>query len=771
MAGAPVALPEGFVLDSAPARPQPPALPPGFELDGGDSGIPADFKGLVVPVTPRSKPKPRPPAAPQKDFAGVDPGTVVPGVQTADEGQAQPGDTPGPQPSTAEALGRGALAGATMNWSDELAGLNAASGMKGADTSMGLVPLAVGAGKMIRAKTYEGGGDSDTLRTIAGAMSGGMTPEEYLPPPGQKGPDLSTPEDQAALEAYQAGLYKERGANEAARAAHPGAFITGEIGASIASAPFLPAMAPLKVAKGAGLINRAAKGVANAATAGAGYGAIAGAGGADEGDRLEGARKGAEMGAVLAPALTAGLRTVGATAGAIGKRATALTNPGKIGDRALAQAVERDAIDLPAAANQIEAANAQGQPLTLADIGGKNVKGIVGTASRTPGRAAEETRAFLDTRQGGSETGTAPGQGERIEKGLTDFVGADAGTLATAKRITSTREAKAGPLYAAARRAVIPDNAIPVDLLRRLKAAGALGAAIKKAQIEGKPFEINRVEAWDRMKRALDDRIGAFKRKGAKDDARIYTALKRELTDAVDAAVPVYAAARKVFAGHSEFADALEAGRSAFRPSTSVEELAADFHALTPGEQELFRLGAVNALKDRLGDIADTADKARFLANPKTRRKFEIIAPDEASKEALLRHLRQERAMFDTRAKTLGNSATPERLTHDAETIGQITEASHAVSGWKSALIYVARQTARLDPAKRGAVMMAIRDIALNPNAETVRAFAERISRTEMKDGTRQRIVAAVVKALPRALITDAAGRRGDRTDRLSISQ
>ena len=65
-------------------------------------------------------------------------------------------------------------------------------------------------------------------------------------------------------------------------------------------------------------------------------------------------------------------------------------------------------------------------------------------------------------------------------------------------------------------------------------------------------------------------------------------------------------------------------------------------------------------------------------------------------------------------------------------------------------LATVARHLAKADPATREAVLAAVRDLALEPSGDTVRAFAERVSTARLNGGARRSVIGAVMNALPR---------------------
>lgn len=104
---------------------------------------------------------------------------------------------------------------------------------------------------------------------------------------------------------YEAELKKTRGKYEAAKKAHPGTYLTGEIGGGIATA-MLPGMGVFQVAKGAGV----AKSLATAGVAGATFGGIEGAGRSTE-QELKGILKDATTGAAIGAGASIGLTAIG----------------------------------------------------------------------------------------------------------------------------------------------------------------------------------------------------------------------------------------------------------------------------------------------------------------------------------------------------------------------------------------------------------------------------------------------------------------------------
>lgn len=221
----------------------------------------------------------------------------------------------------------------------------------------------------------------------------------------------------------------------------------------------------------------------------------------------------------------------------------------------------------------------------------------------------------------------AAGSRARLDNAVGQLLG-NGGQMATADQIVARRAAEAGPLYEAARAQPVELTQRMIDLLPRLRRAGAFDEAQRKMAIDGRPFDIGNVESWDYMSRALRDRVGTATRKGADNDARILGNLRSQMLDEVDASVPQWAQARRVFAGHSALNEALENGRGIWAPGQSREAVQRAFQDLTPGEQEMYRLGASNGLREQLAQAGDNANLPhRVYGSQAIRDKLEAIAP------------------------------------------------------------------------------------------------------------------------------------------------
>ena len=128
-----------------------------------------------------------------------------------------------------------------------------------------------------------------------------------------------------------------------------------------------------------------------------------------------------------------------------------------------------------------------------------------------------------------------------------------------------------------------------------------------------------KLRTLDYVKRSLDDQIGSAIRAGEKDNARILTGLKNDLLDAMDNAdvtatkdsPGLYKQARATWSGMMQGQNALEAGRDFTKLDTS--ELKKMFAKMSPTEQDLFKVGVAQNLKDTIGSTADRSNIARKL--------------------------------------------------------------------------------------------------------------------------------------------------------------
>jgi hypothetical protein len=194
---------------------------------------------------------------------------------------------------------------------------------------------------------------------------------------------------------------------------------------------------------------------------------------------------------------------------------------------------------------------------------------------------------------------------------------------------------------------------------------------------------------------------------------------------------------------------------------------------LSPSERDFYRVGALQAERDRLGSVPDTYNAAmRAGVNTPTRlAKLRQLFPDEASFARYADMLRNEQTMFDTRSRVLGGSLTSRNLSQaeDAdhnplETLGHVAAAAHGDHGSAGALL------SKLLTAGNGQRMSeptsdAVASILFNANPEAFPQFSAGLA-----DAARRAALAKALQgtAVPgasasAAALADALRNTGDR--------
>ena len=318
----------------------------------------------------------------------------------------------------------------------------------------------------------------------------------------------------------------------------------------------------------------------------------------------------------------------------------------------------------------------KGAEVTVADVAGENVRSLMRTAAAVPGPARQEVTQFLNDRQANQYARII----KDVEQTITGKRGVDINALK--QNLDSIRKAAADPLYKQA-------NSIPVvitpefqSVLKRIPSSVlAFGKEIydieglKAPRLPGKVGDVNSKDfrIYDLIKRGLDraiekeQELGVFNLKG-----RSLIELKNEYLSILDNLNPAYGQARKVWAGPTRSTEMLEKGRDIFKINPT--DISFIFNKLTPVEQEYFRLGAAQAVKEALAGKKDMADKASAIfASPKARELLRPIFPSKAAFDVFANRMETEKAMSGTRGFVLpsAGSKTSGVLTDIAEQGGK----------------------------------------------------------------------------------------------------
>lgn len=406
-------------------------------------------------------------------------------------------------------------------------------------------------------------------------------------------------------------------------------------------------------------------------------GAVAGGlGGFGSGEgSLENRVVGAGTGALLGGGLGATVPLAATLATRIGSRlldAVGLRNPERGGDRQMLRAFERDVAGGGPSMDDVAAALARNKgpdtlPEIIPDLAGENVKNLARGITQVPGAARQTAQTFLQDR--------AKAQGNRIYNQVNRQLAPDEFYEAETKFLETLRN-NANKFYDEARAATPYVWSKDLDaMFDRPTMKEALGSAMRKAADEGQPFGVGRqggqfmrledfnkgdkiesltLDAVDRVKRVLDQKIetqGKNEFTGKlNDDGRIWTKLKNDFLDAVGKADKSgkYAKARKQYAGDAEVLTALREGRDFFK--LDPEQIAASVKDMSVAERDAFRSGIARAIRDKIRDAKDTADKTqRLFGDDTTRDQIRAAFDDDKAFKKFERMMRRESAMAETR--------------------------------------------------------------------------------------------------------------------------
>jgi hypothetical protein len=568
----------------------------------------------------------------------------------------------------------------------------------------------------------------------------------------------------AGKDAYAKALEEARAESEFIQKAHPGAYGAGELAGGVGTGLALPMAEPFALARGGSTIANAARTLGNLGATGAAYGAINAAGGAHTsadmpGAAVEGALTGGPTTAALGGTLGAGggllAKLFGPTSGHLG----ATFRPEAAGEAMVANKLQQGGTDPQALAQKVADMHAANRTdYTLADAAPDQLGGLAGTISRQPGEGRAAARSFLNERQFGNALDT--GARVRNDQALADFLGSD-GIRAKENEIEARQKAAAAPLYDAANKDPIEMNATLAGLIPRLQAAGAYKDASRRMAEAGTgpsrgPLNLNTLEPWQRMKEDLDATISARQASGDRGGARTATILKNQLTDELYNQSPNYQQANAAWKSDADMKDALELGRKTANPSYTREQLTSDFNALSPGEQNMFRLGASNALREKLAVAPGTGNlPAAVTGGTALGQKLKIIAPDEDSHALFTQRMQAEADMARTKYAAMGNSQSIEKATADIENtsslgdVGKTFQMAGALAfGHPHQIIReVGRYAKEIDPNLRGGVLNEARKIILNPDPGAVDKFAAKLHDMGMPSESASKILGLVSRS------------------------
>lgn len=445
-----------------------------------------------------------------------------------------------------------------------------------------------------------------------------------------------------------------------------------------------------------------------AGAVGAGYGALYGAGEGDTiSDRMENAKTGALMGAVggaAAPAVAKGIGSVGKALSIPFRSADNLATS-RISDAMAADQASGATAMTP---QDFTAAQATGQPVITADLGGQSVRRLAKASANASPEAEAALSAQINERY--------EDQGPRVADFLKGIYGNNLDAHGARSALQSQASAVNTPAYQKAYAAgangvwnpgaTVMDkagNQIPnlADLIKAPDMQAAIQDATRKGAnssvlggntIVKNPFvadatgnvtlatdaqgnqAVPTLQFWDQVKRGLDDKINVAKRAGNNEDVRDFVGLKSALVSNLDQAVPAYAAARQGAFTAFGAENALEAGENFLKMANTANTAQAKsaLTAMNPAQQRLFSQGLASQIAQTALNAPARRNVISMFNSPEVSQRLQMgLGPTVAPQ--LEAFLRRESAM-DMLRTAMGNSTT-------AKQTGDLEKAGHGIMG------------------------------------------------------------------------------------------
>lgn len=405
----------------------------------------------------------------------------------------------------------------------------------------------------------------------------------------------------------------------------------------------------------------------------AGFGAAAVAGG--EIAQELGGEDADIVGQILAPMTAMGIRS---GAGRLFDRL--FTNPRSVEQLAISlNSVQNDAAaDLLSEALTREGMTVDEAISKLDELGPDAIPADIAQSFRRLLRAAGNLNPNLQGRTARELGERNVGQAGRVAEDV-DF-GLQSPDMTVEQAIAGLREATApaiNELYAEA-------SATPFRFSGRLKTLlegdSSLGRARQAAETRladkrAAGDEITHFDVIDATKQELDDQIATALRAGENNKARDLTRLKNTMIDEADEQIPKYKQARETFAGERALESAAEQGELFLKANR--RQVIDTVKNMTPAEMNMYRLGARQAIMDKIDVTNISADlmKRMFGRNGDVV-KLRAVFPDEQSFQQFLRAMKREAEFMLTRRTALENSTTVQQA-QDVEgfrqSLGRIT--------------------------------------------------------------------------------------------------
>jgi len=498
----------------------------------------------------------------------------------------------------------------------------------------------------------------------------------------------------------------------------------------------------MTAAPGAGQVMGLGQRMAQAGGSGAGYGFVSGLGGSYEDDALA-MLKEAGKSALVGGSLGVGSQPVMSVLGAGGRQVVARSglfpqSTGTYAQQKVAEALIRDVPDPLSPANALTRAQARllklGPEARIADVGGKSTRNLLDVQATLPGRTANVAEQAILERQAG--------RAGRLMTAADESLGTqNAQFLQTIDNFNAQRFTDSRPYYAVIDKAILQvDNSL-TDVFK--KSQGVQGASeLLFLTKTGQTIDLSKLKygeqvpmnVLDTLKQSLYDASQALRKTGSNSQANAYDDVRAKLVSVLEAKSPkvgdqsAYTLAMKTWAGPSQMSDAAEVGRKAM--TDDVLNLSQAMKGFTQSEIDAFRVGALQALRQKTGTEAGQTSLLKMWKEPATQDRLKAVFENDyksfasaVAKEARLKALESTGRGSASAARLAGAADL------DIAPLAQVAGA--AASGSPSAIVTsavnFARQTQTPEAVRNeiGKILLSRDPQQLSQLAEIIRKLNE----------------------------------------------
>lgn len=468
-----------------------------------------------------------------------------------------------------------------------------------------------------------------------------------------------------------------------------------------------------------------------------------------------GAEIGEEIDPVYGKMAGAFLAPIGATAANSGMKA--LTSLGKAGWNALTKPLatmsDDGASTLLAEAMVREGLSPDDVLARMSSLGDEALPADIGNNFARLLRTASNKIPRVEGRASEVFTARNSGQGNRLLSALDDASGTASLTVDDEiQRISHVMKPKIKALYDAT-------SGSPIHVSNKLKVLmegdNSLGRSQKKAlrRVSDKRAagdEITNIDIIDATKQEMDDQIGKAIRSGQNNKSRDLVRLKNIMVEEADSSLPQYKQARDMFAGKMSLENAAQSGEMFFKMNPR------DMQALTKtygeSERRMFKLGAKQAILDRLDNIQTNADAVkRMFGKNGDVKKLEYLFDNKESFKQFADTLNKESVFILTRRAAQANSTTVKQLSDDVSAFEALGRAAHAVATPTGAASTASRIVSGLGKGKNDEIY--IKSLEEVGDILLTKGFDPERLQTLLKNGTAKQIEANLKQYLKRPTV------------------